>query len=218
MRGTQQFRKTASCVCILYIAPVYLTAQITGSAVREDPATGAPESPQTEFLRKSQAEKWHNYLKNAFGLGGVLRSFAGAGISQWQNTPGEWGQGTEGYARRVANSYAQHVMRSTMLYGASSVLHEDNRYRPSGLYAFTPRLKYAIASSFLARRDDGTRHVSISRLSSYLATAFISREWQPPSMRGTENAVLSFGTAMGATVGFNVAREFLPKALRRFKD
>ena len=104
------------------------------------------------------------------------------------------------------------------MYGLSSVLHEDNRYIRSTETAFGPRLKYAIASSFLARKDDGTRHVSISRFSSYLATAFISREWQPRSNSDASSAMMSFTTAMGTTVGFNVAREFLPKVFNRHRD
>jgi hypothetical protein len=60
--------------------------------------------------------------------------------------------------------------------------------------------------------------VSISRFSSYLATAFISREWQPRSNSDAGSAMMSFGTAMGTTVGFNVAREFLPKIFNRHRD
>jgi hypothetical protein len=148
----------------------------------------------------------------------VLSSAAGAGISQWENSPSEWGQGAEGYARRLGNSYAIHIMQGTLMYGASSVLHEDNRYVPSGEDAFGRRLKYSIASSFLARRDDGTRRLSYSRLGSYLATAFISREWQPHSRNGAQNAWQNLEISMGATVGFNVAREFFPKIFRRHQD
>ena len=154
------------------------------------------------------------YFKTTFSVESVLRSSAGAGISQWTNTPSEWGQGGAGYARRLGNSYAQHIMQGTIVYGAASVLHEDNRYFPSEESAFGPRLKYAVASSFLARRDDGTRHLSISRIGGYLATAFISREWQPHSTNGGQNAAASFGTAIGTTVSFNVAREFFPKLFR----
>jgi hypothetical protein len=201
-------RKTALCACVFLVALQCSLAQ-------------APEPPkrsmvfqQPAFIPMSRAERLHSYFKSAFSLEGLLRSAAGAGISQWTNTPGEWGQGAEGYAKRFGNSYAQHIMRETMMYGTSSALHEDNRYIPCSETAFGPRLKYAIASSFLARKDDGTRRVSISRLGSYLATAFISREWQPPSENRARNAVTSFGTAMVTTVGFNVAREFLPNVFR----
>jgi len=182
------------------------------------PHTSPPaiaESRQPKFTPMTQEERLRYYFKTTFSVESVLRSSAGAGISQWTNTPSEWGQGGEGYARRLGNSYAQHIMRSTLMYGASSVLHEDNRYILSEESTFGPRLKYAIASSFLARRDDGTRRLSFSRLGSYVATAFISQEWQPHSTNGAQNSAAKFGIAMGTTVGFNVAREFFPKIFHR---
>ncbi len=157
-------------------------------------------------------------MRTTFSLESVLRSGFGAGISQWQNTPSEWGQGTQGYATRVANSYGQHVIRQTMMFGASSLLHEDNRYIPSQESGVGPRFRYAIESSFLARRDNGTRRLSYSRLGSYIATAFISREWQPHSTNGAQNAISSLETVIGTTVAFNVAREFLPKVFHRHRN
>jgi len=213
--------KTAAYACVFFIAHQWSIAQQPGSAERADrtqkEAAGIA-SGQSTFKPMTQAERLDYYFKSTFGVEGLLRSAAGSGISQWQNTPSEWGQGAEGYGKRLANSYAQHIMRGTMMYSASSLLHEDNRYIPSVETAAGARLKYAVASSFLARHDDGTRHLSLSRLGSYVATAFISREWQPHSTNGAQNAVMSFGTAMGTTVGFNVAREFLPKVFRRHRD
>jgi hypothetical protein len=213
----------ALCACVFFAALPCSTAQAPGSAQgpgrnRFMAVTSTSVSQQSEFVPMTQAERWHYYFKSTFGVEGVLRSTAGAGISQLNNTPSEWGQGAEGYARRWGNSYAQHIMRETLMYGASSVFHEDNRYFPPAQSAFGQRLKYAIGSSFLARSEDGTRHLSFSRLGSYLATAFISRDWQPPGEHGPRTAIMSFGTAMGATVGFNVAREFIPKRLRRHRD
>jgi hypothetical protein len=74
---------------------------------------------------------------------------------------------------------------------------------------------YAVESTFLAHRSDGARRLSYSRLGAALATAFISRAWQPPSTRGPEHALGSFGTTMGSEIGFNVVREFLPDLLHR---
>jgi hypothetical protein len=214
-------RVTALYVCAFFVALQCSTALVTGLAPgrdREAPEAAAVVKQRAEFIPRSQAERLHDYLKSAFGVEGVLRSSAGAAISQWNNTPSEWGQGAGGYARRFGSSYAQYITQETLMYGASSALHEDNRYIPSTETAFGPRLKYALTSSFLARRDDGVRRLSYSRLGSYLATAFLSREWQPPSESRPRNAMTSFATAMGATVGFNVAREFLPKILRRHRD
>ncbi len=139
----------------------------------------------------------------------VGASAAGAGISQWEDTPSEWKQGAEGYGRRFANSYGQHLLRQTMMFGAASVLHEDNRYIRCSESGFGPRLKYAVLSTFLARRDDGTRRFSFSRIGSTAGTAFISRTWQPHSTDTPSDAASSFGISIGVQTGFNVAREFL---------
>lgn len=53
-----------------------------------------------------------------------------------------------GFARRFGNSYAQHIMRQTMMYGAADLLHEDNRYPPSGHTSAMPRIAYAVESTF----------------------------------------------------------------------
>jgi hypothetical protein len=163
----------------------------------------------------TESERFHHYLKGTFSVESAVRSAAGAGILQWTDTPSEWKQGSAGYARRYGNSYAQHIMRQTIMYGASDLLHEDNRYLRSGRSGAGARLEYAVASSLLARKDDGTRRVSYSRLGSYVAVAFISREWQPHSTNGAQNAATSFETTLGTEVGFNIAREFLPKFFQR---
>jgi hypothetical protein len=158
----------------------------------------------------TQRERLHDYLGHLFSPLSIVRSAAGAGILQAEDTPGEWGLGAKGYGLRFANSYGQNVIRSTLLYGVSDALHEDNRYYRSGLHGAWPRLKYAIASSFVARHDDGSRHISISRISSTVATGFISRSWQPPSSSSLTDGVSSFGISFAVEIGFNVGREFLP--------
>ena len=142
-----------------------------------------------------------------------LRSAAGAGIEQATNTPSEWGQGALGYARRYGNSYAEHIIQSTTMYGMGAVLHEDNRYFLSGLTSKGARLKYALMSSVMGRHDDGSRHFSISRVFSYAAAAGVSRFWQPPSTNGAGSFAGSFAVNWAADAGFNVVREFFPKIL-----
>jgi hypothetical protein len=119
--------------------------------------TSTSVSQQSELFPMTQAERWRYYFKSTFGVEGVLRSTAGAGISQLNNTPKRVGTRCRRIRQALGNSYAQHIMRETLMYGASSVFHEDNRYFPTVQSAFGQRLKYAIESSFLARRDDATR-------------------------------------------------------------
>ena len=97
------------------------------------------------------------------------------------------------------------------MYGASAVLHEDNRYFRSGQSGFGARFKYSIESAFLARHDDGSSHLSLSRMSGYIAVAAISGKWEPPSTDQPIHSVNAFGIAIGVETCFNVAREFLPR-------
>src|SRR6266436_4142759 len=201
-------QKTAILSCVLFITQ-HCLAQVTKSADdrnRATPSAAWTMSQPPMFTPTPKEQRLHHYLRTTFSLESALRSGLGSGLSQWTNTPSEWGQGAAGYARRVGNSYGQHVLRQTMMYGASSLLHEDNRYILSSQSGFGPRFRYAVESSFLARRDDGTRRLSYSRLGSYVATAFISRAWQPHSTNGAQNAVSSLETVIGTTVAFNVAR------------
>jgi hypothetical protein len=170
------------------------------------------------YIPMTQSDRARHYVKSMFSLESFARSAVGAGIRQWTDTPVEWGQGADGYAKRFAHSFGENMVRQTITYGLSSALDEDNRYFRSERTGFGPRTMYAVESTFLARRSDGTRKVSYSRIIGLVATAFISRTWQPPSLRGPSHAMGSLGTAAGTEIGFNVVREFLPSLLHRHQN
>ena len=170
---------------------------------------------ETVFMPMTEAQRFRRYVKDTLTPVSLVTSAVVAGIGQWEDHPKEWGQGAEGFGRRYASAYAEHVVRETLIFGASSALHEDNRYIRSGQSGFGARLRYAIESTFLARRDDGSRCFSFSRVGGFAGAAVISRLWQPPSTGGAGSAAGNFASSMGVAVGFNVAREFLPSLLHR---
>ena len=55
-----------------------------------------------------QAERLRYYFKHTFGAEGMLCSAAGAGISQWENTPSEWDK-----VRKDTPRALETVMRNT---------------------------------------------------------------------------------------------------------
>lgn len=172
-------------------------------------------APKPAYVPPTERERLRMYFKELVSPEAVVRSAAGAGIGQWRDVPHEWGEGGLGFGRRFASSYAEHIVRETLLFGSSSALHEDNRYIRSSESGVGNRLKYALESSVLARHDDGTRHLTFAKIGSFLGAAFISRTWQPASTRGPAHAGYDFGISMGASAGFNVVREFLPDLFHR---
>jgi len=158
----------------------------------------------------TEAQRARLYLEDTANPLSLLGSAASAGFGQWRDRPREWKEGAEGYGLRFGSSYAEHIVRQTLIFGASSVFHEDNRYVRSRQSGFGNRVGYALGSTFLARGDNGVRRLSLSRIGAFAGAALISRLWQPRTTNNLRSAGVNFGTSMGVAIGFNVVREFWP--------
>jgi hypothetical protein len=187
----------------------FCLAQTQNSADRMANAGATTSQPGVAPITGGERLRW--YLKATVSPLSFVTSAASAGWGQWRDRPKEWREGTEGYGSRFASSYGEHVVRETLAFGTSSALHEDNRYIRSGESDFQPRIRYAVGSTFLARRDNGSRRLSFSRIGAFAGAALISRLWQPRSTRGPRSAAVNFGTSIGVAAAFNVVREFWPR-------
>ena len=167
------------------------------------------------YLPLTPAGRVNDFLKDVVNPVYLVTGSAGAGIGQWRNSPREWKQGGLGFGRRLASSYAQHIVSDTLLFGSSALLHEDNRYFPSPQAGIKARIGYALKSTFQARHADGSVHFSYSRIGSMAGSSLISRAWQPPSSAKMSSAAINFGASLGGSMGFSVAHEFLPFLWRR---
>ena len=200
----------------LTIVAASATAQ---DAADTDPAPAAFRSSlQTvEFTPMTRSERFRHYLTATFGPNSLATAVAHAGLDQLRDSPKEWGQGSAAFGDRLGNTYAKHIIRRTLEFGASNALHQDNRYFASGETGVWRRTKYAVASTFLARRDDGRRTFASARIGSAAGSAFISRAWQPASTTDASHAASSFGFTVAADLGTNVFREFWPDLKRHFQ-
>ena len=172
----------------------------------------------TEFRPLTQDERTKIYLNTMVSPLGYLKAGFSAAIDQWKDSPSEWEQGASGYGKRFANILGQYSIQRTVTFGLGSVFHEDNRYFNSGKEGLWTRTGYAVASGVLARRDDGSRHLSISQLGGVAAGAFISRSWLPPSQHSAGDGAVSFGITMGSNMGFAIVKEFLPEVGRLIRN
>jgi hypothetical protein len=187
----------------------FCLAQTQNSADRMTNLGGAGSQPGAAPITGGDRLRW--YLRSTISPLSFVTSAASAGFGQWRDRPKEWREGAEGYGLRFASSYGEHVVRETLAFGASTVLHEDNRYLRSEESDIRPRIRYAVGSTFLARRDDGSRRVSFSRIGAFAGAALISRLWQPKSTHSPRGAAVNFGTSIGIAAAFNVVREFWPR-------
>lgn len=216
---------------LLFLLTSLLAAQNQDSKATEEKRTSLPRvidhlfnylnmagtTKASDFRPLTQRERTNLYLKTMVNPLGYLKAGFSAGIDQWANKPQEWQQGASGYGRRFANILGQYYIQRTVTFGLSSALHEDNRYFNSGKKGFWPRTRYALASSVLARHDDGSRNFSLSQTGGVAAGAFLSRLWQPPSQHSAQDGATSFGITMASNTAFSVMKEFLPDIGRAIK-
>ena len=197
----------AGCAVLLVVLSV---PSLAADRTHRDSSSRTGSAQNMQFIPMTRSERFSHYLVSITDFQSVLRAAASAGLNQARGTPKEWRGGAEGYGKRVGNAYAEHAIRQTLQYGVSAALHEDNRYFVSGETGFWKRSKYAIASAFVARHDNGDRAFSFSRMGSTAGAAFISRAWQPRSTTTTGDGAVSFGITIGSDIGLNLLREFWP--------
>jgi len=176
----------------------------------------AASTEADEFAPMTDSERLRNYLTGTFGPAALERTAASAELMQLRDIPIEWGRNPSKYGVRLGSAFAQHFIRGTLQYGVSSALHEDNRYQRSGRNGIWKRTGYAISSTFLARRPNGRRRFSLSKVGSAGGAAFISRAWLPGSIATAGAGASSFGLTIAFDVGSNVFREFWPDLKRHF--
>jgi hypothetical protein len=168
-----------------------------------------PLSPGQKFrlFFKSQTDPW------PFGLAAVI-----AGFNQAENTPKEYGQGMQGYGKRLGASYTDSFIGN--FWGnavLTSLWHEDPRYFQKGTGTYTSRFLWAATATVWCRRDNGTWGPNYANVAGNLIGAAIANVYYPESYRTVSDTVtrgLSV-TAQGI-IGAEVI-EFWPDMVRHYR-
>ena len=146
----------------------------------------------------TQKDRFQLYLLYTGGPLPLLGEAAGAGISQWHNSPPEWGQGWGAFGERYGSNLAYNGVRQTITYGVSVAFHEDNRYFASGKHGLWGRTGYALLSTFTTRRPDGGQSFSVSSVGGVIGASAIASIWGPQSWKGSHNIAENAGISFGA--------------------
>jgi hypothetical protein len=128
---------------------------------------------------------------------------------QAANTP-DYGQGWAAYGERFAATSADGFT-DIMIGGAilPSLLHEDPRYFYQGTGTTKSRLRHAILSPFIGKRDDGTQGPNYSSLGGDLASSALSNLYYPQANRGVELVFSGFALGTAERMFAGVAQEFV---------
>ena len=154
--------------------------------------------------------KLRYHAEKTYSPGSIAVSGVKAGYLQMTDSPTEWGQGANGYGKRVVSSVASSGIRSVLAFGLDSALHQDPRYFRSDSSGIWPRTAHALRGTILTRTDSGGETLSVWRLGSAYGAAFISNQWYPDRLNTTRHALVGGSTRLGFDVAKNVLAEFWP--------
>lgn len=160
----------------------------------------------------SGAERWRLYLGAAYGSPGpYLRAAFPAASDHLDNSPAEWGQGAQGYSRRLANCFARYAIQDSIAHASSAVLGYEVRYVKCGRAGFWPRFGHALAWRFLTLDRQGRTTVNLPGIGSVFAAEFTGNTWMPAGYRTTREALGRAGLQLGTGALINLVREFAPR-------
>ena len=157
-----------------------------------------------------------------------------AGIGQAQNSEPGYGQGAEGYGKRLGASFADGTIENFMT-GAilPSLFRQDPRFFQSSQGGFWRRTGYAVSRTVVTRTDSGGQQFNFSEVFGSAASAAISTySYHPrrtllgyhnnipdyaPSERTLKNAASVWGSQLGYDTITLVIKEFWPDLRRKLK-
>jgi hypothetical protein len=145
-----------------------------------------------------------------FAITGVV-----AGVQQGQNAYPEWGQGSQGYAKRYAASYGtaltDNLIGSALL---PVLLKQDPRYFYKGTGSIHSRALYAISNSVVCKGDNGHWQPNYSSIIGGLASGALANLYYPAASRDGAGLMLEdTAVGIGSTAIANLFQEFLVKKL-----
>jgi hypothetical protein len=149
-------------------------------------ADAAPLFPKQKFYLA-----WKS-VTNPVTIGGTAML---AGIYQASDTYSGYGQGAEGYAKRLGATYA-NVFSETFIGSAilPSLLKQDPRYFYRGTGTTGSRLMYAFGNSVMCKGDNKKWQVNYSTIAGSFAAGAIGYAYYPASDRSwgdvVENSVI----------------------------
>ncbi len=140
----------------------------------------------------------------------LLSAAFGAGFDQLRNQPKPWGQGVEGYARRVGSAEGFAASDGVIGLGFDVAFHLDPRYHRKPEARLKGRIWNAVSQTFLAYNDAGGRTVNVSEIGGNFGAGFVANTWEPHGYNTVGDALTRGALGLAYHTGKNVVRELLP--------
>jgi hypothetical protein len=141
-----------------------------------------------------------------------------AGIGQARDALPGYGQGWNGYGKRIGSSVASNA--SSHLFGTfllPSMLRQDPRYFVKLYGTTSQRIGYAVRRVVVTRTDSGGRAFNWSQVLGGLMAEALANSYLPDGERTTGKTFSRFGIRIGFGALDNVVKEYWPTIFRSLR-
>jgi hypothetical protein len=171
-----------------------------------------------DALPLSTREKYQLFFKSATDPWPFFLAAFVSGVDQAENSFPEYGQGMEGYGKRIGASYTDYFTGNLLGNAVlTSLLHEDPRFFQKSTGSPTSRALWAAGSTVWCKRDDGGWGPNYANVVGNLMGAAVSNLYYPASDR-TASGTIERGltVTVEGIVGAEVI-EFWPDVVRHYR-
>ena len=155
------------------------------------------------------------YLKRTFGPSAYVGAGLSAGLAQWKDYPEEWGQGGDGFGKRLAAAYGRKIVKNSIDVGVSSLHGEIMPYARCRCSGFWTRTGHAVKSTFVRPARGGGSTFAFGHVAGAYAGGFVSNVWYPPAHSSAGDGLRRGTVYLGFDTGKNILHEFWPDIKRK---
>jgi hypothetical protein len=178
----------------------------------------AQTAPSAATLPMTLHQKFQLYLRQTYSVSGMVVPAGLAAIDQAGDTPKEWSQSGQGYLNRLGTRRGQVQIGNLCAFSVGAALHEDPRFRSSGLHGMWQRTKYVALHTVVARTDSGREEPAFGNYAGALGAAFFPAFWLPRSENSITDSLKRSAVFLGMDMGMNMGIEFGPDDRRFFRE
>ena len=193
----------------ILVVSLVATLSVYSQQPTKDKDPAKTQTTTQDYVFPTSHERFKRYVKSTIGPFALARTAASAGISQWRDSPEEWGQGAKGYGRRLASGVGQNAIQQTVTYGLDEAMGLDTGFQRSKREGFFPRFKDALIQNVTSRTKSGDRVISVPRFAGVYTGAIVARETWYPDRYNYKDGLRSGTTSLLTGFGINLVREFV---------
>jgi len=208
---------------------LFAQTNVPNSATESQPSAGSPPSRVLGVLPNYRSEeesdpfsplsirrKFYIGYKDSTDYPIFFVAGALAGLGQMVDQHPQFGQGLEGYGKRLGGSVADQLIGNFLTESVMpTLLREDPRYFRRGRGGVLARTGYAASRVLIARNDHGNWNFNFAEVSGNAIGAAIGNAYYPGERRLGDNAQ-RFYSQMATDAFSQILKEFWPDIKRKY--